>query len=75
MRLPEMKPLVHFKPKVFVAMLVVCAVIAGVSAWMTGLNFWILAAILVGAVLVNGLVATFEDRDTSENKSGQPPDT
>lgn len=60
-----MKPLAHFKPKVFAAMLAVCAVIAGVASWVTGMNFWILAAILVCALLVNGLVAMVEDRDTS----------
>jgi membrane protein implicated in regulation of membrane protease activity len=64
----EMKLFTWFKPKVFAAMLAVCAVIASVVAWFTGLNFWILAAIFVGALLVNGLIATFEDRDSSENQ-------
>jgi hypothetical protein len=60
-----MKPSTYFKPKVFAAMLAVCAAIAGVVSWVTGLNFWILAAILVVAVLVNGLIATVEDNDSS----------
>jgi fatty acid desaturase len=60
-----MKRSERFKPKAFAAMLVVCAAIAGIAAWATGLNFWILAVILVVAVLVNGLVATVEDTDSS----------
>ena len=55
----------HFKPKVFVTMLAVCTAIAGVAAWVTGLNFWVLAAIVVAAVLVNGLIASVEDKDSS----------
>lgn len=57
-----------FKPKVFAAMLLVCAVIAGVASWATGLSFWILAGILVAAVLVNGLMASVEDGETSERQ-------
>lgn len=68
MRVPEMKLSARFKPKVFAAMLAVCAAIAGVAAWFTGLNFWILAAILVGAVLVNGLIASVEDRDSARKQ-------
>ena len=60
--------LAYFKPKVLVAMLVVCAAIAGVASWVTGLSFWILAAIIVGALLVNGFVTTVEDRDLSEKQ-------
>lgn len=60
-----MKPSAYFKPKVFVGMLVVCSVIAGVSSWVTGLSFWVLWAILVGAVLINGLIATIEDKNSS----------
>lgn len=60
-----MKSFAHFKPKVFVVMLVVCSGIAGVSSWATGLNFWILWAILVGAVLLNGLIAAVEDKNSS----------
>lgn len=64
----KMKRSAWFKPKVFVAMLAVCAAIAGIAAWATGLNFWILAGILVGAVLINGLIATVEDG----NSTGKP---
>jgi hypothetical protein len=63
-----MRRFVSFKPKVFAAMLLVCAVIAGVASWATGLNFWILAGILVAAVLVNGLMASVEDGETSERQ-------
>ncbi|WP_133609768.1 hypothetical protein [Aquabacterium commune] len=51
--------------KVLAVMLVVCAAVAGVAAWVTGLNFWILASILVFGVLINGLIATVEDKDAS----------
>ncbi len=61
MRVPEMK--LHFKPKVFVAMLAVCAAIAGVVAWASGLNFWVLTAILVAAVLINGFITSVEGKD------------
>jgi len=61
-----MKMATRFKPKLLVAMLAMCAAIAGVAAWATGLNFWVLAAILVAAVLVNGLIASVEDKDSAE---------
>lgn len=51
--------------KILAVMLVVCAAVAGVAAWVTGLNFWILASLLVFAVLINGLIATVEDKDAS----------
>ena len=57
-----------FKPKLFLAMLAACAAIAGVAAWVTGLNFWVLGAILVVAVLANGLIASVEDRDSSRKQ-------
>jgi hypothetical protein len=63
-----MRRFVSFKPKAFAAMLLVCAVIAGVASWATGLNFWILAGILVVAVLANGLIASVEDSETSERQ-------
>ena len=59
-------PATRFKPKVFALVLAVCAGIAAVAAWATGLSFWILAAILVGAVLVNGLIASIEDKNSAE---------
>ena len=55
-----------FNPKALVVMLVICAAIAGLVAWLTSLNFWILFAICVVAVLLNGLVATIEDRGRRE---------
>lgn len=42
----------------------VCAAIAGLAAWATGLSFWILAAILLCAALINGIVASIEDRNS-----------
>ena len=66
MRVSEMKLSERFNPKVFAAMLVVCAAIAGIASWVTGLNFWILVAITIAAVLVNGFVATVEDKDSEK---------
>ena len=57
-----MKPSPNFRPKVFVTMLVICALVAGGGSWITGVNFWLLLVILVAMVLVNGLVATIEDK-------------
>lgn len=39
---------------------VVIVVAFGLSRW-AGLNFWIMLAIVAGAVLINGFVATLED--------------
>ena len=55
-----------FNPKMFAAMLVVCGTIAGLAAWLTGLSFWILFAICVVAIMLNGAVATIEDRRKRE---------
>jgi hypothetical protein len=63
-----------FKPKAFVVMLVVCAALAGVAAWVTGLNFWIIGVITVAAVLINGVIASVEDKDTSQKRRGEPPE-
>ena len=35
-------------------------------AWVTGLNFFILTGILVGAVLLNSMIAEVEDRDDAD---------
>jgi 4-hydroxybenzoate polyprenyltransferase len=52
-----------FKPKLLAVMLIACAAIASIASWLTGLNVWILMAIVVAGVLVNGLVATLEDKN------------
>jgi hypothetical protein len=62
-----------FKPKAFVVMLVACAAIAGVAAWVTGLNFWIIDVITVAAVLLNGVIVSVEDKDASQKRRGEPP--
>lgn len=46
-------------------MLAICGAIAGIAAWITGLSFWVLLAICVVAVLLNGVVATLEDKQES----------
>jgi 4-hydroxybenzoate polyprenyltransferase len=52
-----------FKPKLLAVMLIACAAIASIASWLTGLNVWILMAIVVAGVLINGLVATLEDKN------------
>lgn len=42
--------------------LAVCLALAGIGAWLTGLSFWVLFLILLGAVAVNGVIAHIEDR-------------
>ena len=49
-------------------MLAICIAIAGVISWAMGLNFWVLLAIVVGAVLINGLIATQEDKDPGKEE-------
>ena len=58
----------QFKPKICVTMLAVCSAIAGAAAWITGLNFWMLAAILVAAVLVNGLITSVDDESSQKQE-------
>ena len=58
-----MRRIIQFKPKIFAAMMLVCGAAAGLISWITGLNFWVLAGILIVAVLVNGLIASVEDGD------------
>ena len=65
-----MKYLEQFNPKVFAAMVVVCSVISGIAAWLTGLNFWALMAITTAAIFINGLLATLEDKGSEKT-----PDT
>ncbi|WP_332748387.1 hypothetical protein [Hydrogenophaga sp.] len=59
----------QFNPKMLVAMLAVCAAVAGLASWATGLNFWVLMAIVVAAILINGWVATLEDEDSSQREN------
>jgi hypothetical protein len=66
MRVLEVR--VFFKPKYLVVMLAVCAAIAGVAAWVTGLNFWVLGAILVIGVLINGVIMSIEDKDAATKR-------
>jgi membrane protein implicated in regulation of membrane protease activity len=62
-----------FKPRTFVAMVAVCAAIAGIAAWLIGLNFWVLGAIVVAAVLINGLIMSVEEKDSERKKRDKPP--
>ncbi|MFT4248388.1 MAG: hypothetical protein QM581_10215 [Pseudomonas sp.] len=51
-----------FNSKHFAVALTTCAALAGVGAWLSGLNFWILLLIIFAAVLINGVIAIIEDR-------------
>lgn len=56
-----------FKPKFFILMLVICALLATIVSWLTKINFYIILAIIVFAVLINGVIATVEDRDREDD--------
>lgn len=62
---------IDFKPKLFFITLSVCTALAGVVSWFSGLDFWILAALFFGAMLLNGWIATLEDKD---EQSGTDPE-
>lgn len=53
-----------FKPKLLAGMLIACAAVAAIASWLTGLNVWILMAIVVAGVLINGVIATIEDKNS-----------
>lgn len=55
---------IDFKPKLFLLTLSVCAALAGIASWVTGLDFWILAALFLVAILLNGWIATLEEKDS-----------
>lgn len=57
-----MKTPAWFRPKQFVIALVACAVISGGAALLLDLNFWVLFVLLFASMLVNGVLATLEDR-------------
>jgi hypothetical protein len=53
---------VRFKSKIFLISVSVCAIIAALVSYFSQLSFWILFPIVIVAVLINGLIATWEDQ-------------
>lgn len=60
------KLLKPFRLKFFLISMGICSVLGAMVAWVTGLNFFILTGILVGAVLLNSMIAEVEDRDDAD---------
>lgn len=57
------KPMFHFNFKVFAIAVTCCAVFAALVTSITGLKFWVLLLIFIGALVVNGLIAGVDDRE------------
>jgi len=53
---------VNFNPKIFLISISICAVISAGVGYFFHLSFWITFPVTVGAVFINGLIATWEDR-------------
>jgi len=60
-----MKKGTRFSFKMLAIALALCLALAGIGAWLSGLNVWILFLILFGAVFVNGVIAHMEDETSS----------
>jgi hypothetical protein len=56
MRMPRINP------KQFGIALLVCTALGVLLSWLSGMPLWLGILIIVGALLVNGLVAEVEDR-------------
>jgi hypothetical protein len=52
-----------FSPKAFAVALIVSCAVAGLLAWFTRANFWYALLIVLCGMLVNGWIASVEDRD------------
>jgi hypothetical protein len=64
MWMPSMKILLRgFSPKAFVIALIVSSAVAGLISWFTRANFWYALLIVLCGMLVNGWIASGEDRD------------
>lgn len=69
MRVSTMKNLLRgFSLKAFVIAVTVSAVVAGLIAWFTHANFWYVLLIVMCGLLINGWIASAEDRDVSESE-------
>ena len=53
----------NFSFKSFAIAVAICAIIAGLVSWFTLVKFWIAFLIALCAMLINGWVASIEDRD------------
>jgi choline-glycine betaine transporter len=63
----------NFSIIAFVFALAICVGVAALIAWLSNLNFWIILAILVCALLFNGLVAGVEDGSNDTESKVDPP--
>ena len=50
------------RPKTFAVSSLVCAALGALLTYLSGLSFWWAFAIVVAAVVLNGIVAEVEDR-------------
>lgn len=55
-----------FSPKAFAIALIVSSVVAGLIAWFARANFWYALLIVLFGILINGWIASIEDRDGDE---------
>jgi len=67
----EMK--LKFKLKVFLTVLAISAAFAGVAAWATGLNFWVLAAIAGLSAATAGAINSWTNVLVPTNLGGMRP--
>jgi choline-glycine betaine transporter len=63
----------HFSIVAFAFALAIWIGLAALIAWLSNLNFWIILAILVCALLINGLVAGVEDGCNDTESKVDPP--
>ncbi len=57
-----------FSFKAFAIALTVSAALAGLVTWFTRANFWYVLLIAICGMLLNGWIASAEDRDLDESK-------
>lgn len=57
-----------FNPKAFAIALIVSSAVAGLIAWFTRANFWYALLIVFCGMLINGWIASVEDRDGEQPK-------
>jgi hypothetical protein len=56
-------PIKKFRVRAFAIAVAISSVIAGLVAWFTRLNFWYLFGIVFLAIMINGWIASMEDRE------------
>ena len=60
--------LLGFSLKAFAIAVAVSAVVAGLVTWFTRANFWYVLLIVMCGLLINGWIASAEDRGVSESE-------